>query len=114
MLLSTSRLLLLAALAGVALLAPLAGAQDDAGEVTTAASEATSAAGVEFSADLRSSYLVGHKMVVTVRATNPGDGTLDFPKLDDRPHLVRFELVSASGKKQTRFTTPPDVDEDLR
>jgi hypothetical protein len=111
------RVVVLAALLGLVFVPLGAGAQDPSApaEVPTApANQASSASGLEISADLHPAYLAGHPLVVTVKATNPGTESLDFPKLEERPHLVSFELVSSSGKKQTRFSTPPDEDEDLR
>lgn len=114
---ATPRFALLVALAGLAVAPVGVGAQDVPAPVELPdgpANMAVSAAGLEISADLHPAYLAGHRLVVTVKATNPGPDPLDFPKLEERPHLVSFELVSAGGKKQTRFSTPPDEDDDLR
>ncbi len=109
-----SSIVALAALAGLAITSIDLGAQEVEPVPEAPVALVTSAAGLEISADLRPTYLAGHQIVVTIRATNPGAEPEDFPKLDERPHLVSFELVSASGKKQTRFTTPPVEDEDMR
>lgn len=116
---AATRFVVLATLSSLALMVPLVHAQQaepaDLGDEGTApALSARTEAGIEVSTELRSSYLTGRPLLVTLRAHNPGSEALDLPRLDLRPHLVRFELVSASGKKTTRFNTPPDEDEDLR
>ncbi|MFH1463697.1 MAG: hypothetical protein ABIO70_04850 [Pseudomonadota bacterium] len=112
------RLVLLVALAGLASLSPaLFGQQppvDDELAPPAAVAEVRSAAGLLVSADLRADYLAGRPLLVTVRVTNPSEEALSFPNLEQRPHLVRFELISDSGKRQTRYTTPPAEDEDDR
>jgi hypothetical protein len=70
--------------------------------------------GLQISADARPSYLAGRPIVITLRVDNAGEETLEFPRLDERPHLVSFELVSAAGKKQTRSNAAPVEDDDLR
>ncbi len=119
MLRAAPRVVVFTALAGLALLVPLASAQQ-AEPTGLAVAEAQSAvvartaAGVELVADLRPSYLAGRSLVVTLRVTNPHEAVVEFPRLDLLPHLVTFELVSSSGKKQTRYNTPPDEEELLR
>ncbi len=101
----------------VAMLAvlPAHGQQPAAPAVAVAdAAAPRSAEGLELSADLRGSYLAGRPIVITLRVDNRQEQALEFPKLDERPHLVSFELVADRGKKQTRYNTPPDEDEDLR
>ncbi len=68
--------------------------------------------GLTISADLRSSYLQGHKLLVRVTVRNLLQKAASFPNLEERPHLVHFELESDSGKTQSRYSTPPQQDSD--
>jgi hypothetical protein len=83
-------------------------------ELAAEAWSAASAEGLRISADTRGSYLAGRPVVITLRVDNLGADPVEFPRLDERPHLVSFELVSPNGKKQTRSNSAPVDDEDLR
>ena len=69
---------------------------------------------IAISADLRAEYLRGFPLLITITVKNEGSTPLSFPDLSSRPYLVRFQLVDKDGKKQTRFTTPPEKDTDQR
>jgi len=117
MLRAAIRVAVFAALAGGALSLSPAEAQQATAVEQAAEQVAVSvltAEGLELSADLHHTYLAGRTMMVTLRIGNGQADALEFPKLDERPHLVSFELISAAGKKQNRFNTPPSEDEDLR
>ncbi len=90
------------------------GAEEQAPPVEPAPLTALTQSGLEVSADLRSSYLAGHDLVVTVSIKNVATELQSFPNLEERPYLVVFELVSPDGKKQTRRSTPPSEEDDIR
>lgn len=71
--------------------------------------QAVSAAGLTVTADLRSEYLAGFPMLVSVTVTNPGTAPATFPDLRSRPHLVHFVVSGPKGTSE-RFTTPPAKD----
>lgn len=96
------------------LAAPVARAQGEQPPPREAELSAANEAGLELGADLRSSYLAGQQIVVTIRVENQGRADLSFPDLEERPYLVHFELVKPDGSKQTRHSTPPSEDEDVR
>ncbi len=100
----------------VLLLVPAGAQQPELAEPAASSSASAPAAvdGLELSADLRSAYLSGRKVLITLRASNTGSQPLEMPRLDMRPHLVSFELINAAGKKTTRRNAAPEVDEDLR
>lgn len=74
------------------------------------APEVTTAAGLVVSADLRDNYVTGFPMLVELIIRNDTASSMTFPDLSARPWLVRFQLVSAAGRKQERYTTPPAQD----
>ncbi len=63
--------------------------------------------------DLHQEYPQSFPILVAMWVNNPGDTPILFPDLASRPHLVRFELRSSSGRHQFRSTTPPEQDKDL-
>ncbi len=70
------------------------------------------AGGLLLSADLRDEYLHGHKLLVALSVRNPTGSTVSFPNLEERPHLVRFDLVAPNGRESTRRTAVPEEDAD--
>jgi hypothetical protein len=107
-------LVALLGLAAPGLSAQEAPASDPAAAAEPLVASATTSGGLELSADLRSSYLSGQDLLITLRVDNREDEPLEFPRLDERPHLVSFVLRSSAGRKETRSTPAPDEDEDLR
>jgi hypothetical protein len=73
---------------------------------------ATAAAEVTLSADLHAEYLSGQPVRLRIELANSSDVPVQVPDLNTRPHLVRFELVPAGGRLQTRFLTPPEEEPD--
>jgi hypothetical protein len=73
---------------------------------------ASAAAEVTLSADLHAEYLSGQPVRLRIELANSSDLPVQVPNLNARPHLVRFELVPAGGRLQTRFLTPPEQDSD--
>jgi len=72
--------------------------------------DAASAATPNVSADLRSEYVAGHKLLVQLEARNEGTATVEFPDLSARPWLVTFRLEDSAGKRQERRTRAPAED----
>lgn len=68
-------------------------------------------AGVRVATDLRSEYLTGFPLLVTVTVYNDGATTVKVPDLYSRPHLVHFRLDGPRGRSD-RYTTPPAIDSD--
>ena len=75
---------------------------------------ASAAAEVTLSADLHAEYLSGQPVRLRIQMANSSDVPVQVPDLNARPHLVRFELVPAGGRLQTRFLTPPEQDVDSK
>lgn len=98
----------------LALWVPLAASADDPG-VTSAPStpsqglpaSGATVDGMEVQAQLRSEYLVGAPVLVSVSVSNPGTSSGVFPDLAARPWLVRFEFVSPDGSSLRRSTAVP-------
>jgi hypothetical protein len=93
------------------LLLPVAAWSQEAGQ--DAPTEQADAA-LTVSSDLRADYIQGEPIPVRLRVENPSGADASFPALDLRPHLVRFEVVTPKGDKQTWFNTPPAEDGDQR
>ncbi|MDG1484491.1 MAG: hypothetical protein P8R54_33200 [Myxococcota bacterium] len=62
------------------------------------------AQGVTLRADLRTEYLAGSPLLVTIEARNDTAAPITLPDLSVRHDLVRFELRTPSGEMQTRRT----------
>lgn len=71
--------------------------------------QATTAAGLVVTADVRDEYLAGFPMLVVLTVRNDGATPVSFPDLIARPHLVRFTIEGPKGKSE-RHTTPPAFD----
>jgi hypothetical protein len=80
------------------------------GPGTAVATQPEPAAPFALGTDLRDEYLAGQAIVVRLSVENIGKEPRPFADLAQRPHLVRFDLVSPAGKKTARFSTPPEVD----
>ena len=97
--------------AALVLLLPVVAWSQDKEEAAPA--EQTSAL-LAVGTDLRADYIQGEPIPVRIRVDNSSEADLSFPALDTRPHLVRFEVVTPKGDKQTWFNTPPAEDPDVR
>ena len=88
----------------------------DSPEVAPSAVDAASVNPFELLGDLRAEYLLGQPIVVTLTVKNNSAEPTTFPNISARPWLVRFKIEAidsrgGSGQTQTRFTTPPEVDD---
>ncbi len=74
--------------------------------------DTTTTVALDITADLRSEYIAGHKLLVQVEARNKGAASVQFPDLSARPWLVTFQLEDSAGKRQERRTRAPADDPD--
>lgn len=72
---------------------------------------AESVQGPTLHADLRTEYLAGSPLLVTIEARNETAAPITLPDLSVRHDLVRFELRTPSGEMQTRRTLVEDPGE---
>ena|GEM_PF-5492465 len=74
---------------------------------TTTSLHGPTESGLQVTAELSPELLAGHKISIAFFVRNVTQKSLSFPDLSARPHLVRFLLTDANGKRQERFNTPP-------
>jgi len=83
---------------------------EDPAPAPAPAPAADAAGALDVTADLRSEYIAGHKLLVQLEARNEGAASVQFPDLSARPWLVTFQLEDSAGKRQERRTRAPAED----
>ncbi|MBN1335695.1 MAG: hypothetical protein JXB39_07015 [Deltaproteobacteria bacterium] len=101
-------------LAGLLLGVPSVEAASTETAAAPALLQAPTASGLVIRADVQREQLMGRPILVSVTARNPTQASQTFPDLATRPHLVRFDISVGGGRPQSRYTTPPAQDADVR